>query len=130
MPKSIGKLVYYTDPYKLIVDVDNDIGNYYRSLIPKHFRARRPFYDSHISVIRNEDPIIISYWNKYQDLEIEFEYDIYIHNSATYFWLNVTNKLLEEIRLELGLTATSEFSKPPDSSNYFHITIANTKHCT
>lgn len=128
MESSKGRLVYQTNPYKLIVEVDNEIGNYYRSLIPKYYKCQKPFYDSHISVIRNETPINIPLWNKYHDLELDFEYDTYIYNSETFYWLNVTNKFLEELRLELGLTATSELTKPPDSSNFFHITIANTKH--
>jgi len=128
MEISRGRIIYQNDPFKLIVEVDNQLGDYYRSLIPKHYRCQKPMYDSHISVLRNETPIKIEHWNKYQNLEIDFEYDPFVFDNGIYFWLNVPNKFLEELRLELGLTATNELTKPPDGTGCFHITIANTKH--
>jgi hypothetical protein len=126
--KSTGTIQYFDNPYKLIVEVDNEIGNYYRSFIPKFYQVRKPMYDSHISVVRNEAPVNLDAWNKYQDLKIEFKYDPFIYNDELYFWLNAYSDYLEDVRAELGLPVSSKFSRPPDGQRVFHITIGNIKH--
>lgn len=128
MLASYGLLVYSENPHKLIVKVDDEIGRYYRSLIPKYYRVQQPLYDSHISVIRNEKIVNLDFWKKYHLLNIYFEYDNYINNYGVYFWLNSKSDILTNIRMELGLSKTSEWSRPPDNSNNFHITIGNSKH--
>lgn len=125
---SIGTLVYSQDPYKLIVNVDDGIGDYYRSLIPKAWQVKKPMYPSHISTVRNEAPKNMMAWNKYQGMNISFEYDGIIYNDEVYFWLNAYSPKLEEIRLELGLSNLSQFTRSPDGKHKFHITIGNTKH--
>lgn len=124
---SIGKLLYYNHNYKLIVEVDSEIANYYRSTIPKYFKVNKPLYAPHISVVRNEIPINMQYWRKYDYKEVSFEYENYVYNDDTYYWLNCYSKDLEDIRIELGLTATSEITRSPDGKHKFHCTIANTK---
>mgnify|MGYP001595271285 CR=1 FL=1 len=89
---------------------------------------QKPLHSTHISVVRNELPINMCMWNKYSNLDIEFKYDSYIYNDELYFWLNVQSILLENIRLELGLSNVSSYTMSPDGSSTFHITIANTKH--
>jgi hypothetical protein len=128
MFNSVGTLIYSEDPYKLIVDVDNEIGNYYRLLIPKYFQVRKPMYSSHISVVRNEVPPQVAHWGKYQGVEINFEYEPFIYGGELYYWLNAYSPMLEDIRLELGLPNLSKYTKSPDGSHRFHITIGNTKH--
>lgn len=127
MIKGIGKLVYAENPYKLIVELENDLGNYYRSLIPKYFRFQKPRYNTHISVIRGEDISNIKYWGKLNNLEIEFYYDNHIFQNSTYYWLAVECNLLKNIRENLGLPALSQITKSPCGNHDFHITIANSK---
>lgn len=127
MNYSIGTLIYSNDPYKLIVSVDNDIGKFYRSMIPKYFNVKIPLYDSHISVVRKEIPIKMEFWKKYHGKEIEFEYESFIYNDNVYWWLNAYSPILEDIRLELGLPICSEFTKSPNGAHRFHITIGNNK---
>lgn len=126
--KSSGTLIYSENPYKLIVDVDNEIGRYYRSLIPPTHRVQKPLYNSHISTVRNEMPVNLSVWGKYQNQTIEFEYEPFVYNGELYYWLNVYCQELEDIRLELGLQNTSPFTRSPNGKHRFHITIANLKH--
>jgi hypothetical protein len=128
MFKSTGTLIYSDSPYKLIVEVDDDLGNYYRQFIPRAWQVRKPMYPSHISIVRNEAPPNLSVWNKYQNKEIDFEYDSFIYFDEIYYWLNAYSAILEDIRLELGLPNLSEFTKSPDGKHRFHITIGNTKH--
>lgn len=125
---STGKLAYFTDPYKLIVEVDQNISDYYRSLIPKYIPVKKQMYNAHISVVRNETPINIDMWGKYDALPLTFEYESFIYNDELYYWLNAYSAELEEIRIELGLTKMSDITRPPDHSNKFHITIGNLKN--
>jgi len=105
---STGTLRYYNDPIKLIVEVDPDISRFYYSLIPKYIHANKQMFAPHISVVRKEIPPNMTAWNKYGGHELDFEYDNYIYNDETYYWLNCYSKRLEEIRIELGLSSVSE----------------------
>lgn len=125
---STGYLKYSNNPYKLIVEVDDQLGSYYRSLIPKYISIQRPMYPSHISVVRNEIPKNVDCWGKYDGCLIYFEYEPGVKSGEIYHWLNVISPSLEDIRAELGLSNHSEYTKPPDGSKYFHITVANSKH--
>lgn len=125
---STGTLIYSDNPYKLIVDVDDEIGNYYRSLIPKYHNVRKPLYASHISVIRNEIPGNISSWKRHSGKDLLFSYENIVYYDEVYYWLNAYSFDLEKIRLELGLTNISDYTMSPDKLHRFHITIGNRKH--
>ena len=125
---STGTLIYSVNPYKLIVNVDNEIGNYYRSLILKYFQVRKPMYSSHISIVRNEVPFNLHLWDKYQGVQISFEYESFIYSDELYYWLNAYSSVLEDIRIELGLPNISDVTMSPDRRCKFHITLGNTKH--
>lgn len=127
MFQSCGKLIYSSNPYKLIVDCDNEISFYYRSLIPKYLKVQKTRYSAHISLVRKEIPINLEYWRKYHNQNIVFQYESYIYNDELYYWLNAYSPRLEKIRHELGLTKTSAITKSPDGRHKFHITIGNLK---
>lgn len=114
--------------HKLIVEVDQGIVDLYRSLIPKSRCVQRQMYPAHISVVRKETPKNLEFWGKYEGELVDFWYDNEIHWGQVYYWLNAFSKKLEEIRIELGLSVSSEYTRPPDSfEKVFHITIGNTK---
>lgn len=125
MFKSIGRLKYFFDPIKLIVEVDSGIVDFYRALIPR--KINKQMHAAHISVVRNEFPPKMENWNKYQMKEVEFDYDNYVFNDETYYWLNVQCEELEDIRIELGLPLDSRLTRPPDGQKFFHITLGNIK---
>lgn len=125
---SVGVLKYFEKPYKLIVQVDYGISEFYRSLIPKYVKVNRQMYAPHISVVRKELPPKMEFWGKYQNKRINFEYDFMVYNNETYFWLNAYARELEEIRLELGLPICSPWTKSPDGRHRFHVTIGNCKN--
>lgn len=125
---STGTLIYSNNPYKLIVSVDQGISDYYRSLIPKYKDVKKQMYSAHMSVVRNETPIKLSQWEKYQNINVDFEYEPIIYNDECYYWLNAYSSVLEDIRIELGLLPTNEFTRSPDGKHKFHITIGNIKH--
>lgn len=127
MFKSAGKLQYSENPYKLIVEVDSELADYYRSFIPGSVGLNKPMYAPHISVVRNEIPLNLFAWNKYKERIIFFKYEGEIYNDELYYWLNAYSEDLERIRFELGLPTTSEITRSPDGRHRFHITLGNLK---
>lgn len=128
--KSTGRLKYDMAEYgyKLIVEADRGLAAYYKSLIPKWIETKPQKYPAHISVVRKEAPSNLEVWGKYDGESIEFTYSNIVHRGQVYFWLNVFCTRLEEIRLELGLPVSSEYTKPPDGwVKCFHLTLANCK---
>lgn len=130
MFSSIGRLVY-SSGYRLIVECDSGVADFYRSLIPRYYDWQKPRWAAHITVVRaeKEKPVHLEYWGRYHNQEIEWFYDPTIRMGKIYFWLNTFCKRLEEIRLELGLPLVSSYTRPPDSpfAKCFHMTIANYK---
>lgn len=116
--------------FKLIVEVDKQLADYYRALVPKEINLNHQRYLPHISVVRNEKPPYAYevHWGKYDKQSIEFKYSHYVYNDETYYWLNAFSTRLEDIRIELGLPASSIYTRPPSGfQRCFHITIGNTK---
>ena len=130
MFSSTGLLRYSINPYKLIVEVDPDISNFYRSLIPKYIHLNKPMYAPHISVVRNNIPPNINVWDKYQNQKATFQYNSYIYNDELYYWLDVYSIDLENIRSELGLKPFGDVTWSPDGRHKFHITLGNLKNKT
>jgi hypothetical protein len=137
MFKSEGRLIYSHsgDEYKLIVAVDKGIVDYYRSLVPKHVGLRQQRYDPHITVVRNEIPPYLEEWQPntcisdtlFYNEWVEFEYSHKIGWDDIYWWLPVYCDELAWIRQKLGLEPSSQWTRPPDDSDCFHITIGNCK---
>lgn len=111
--------------YKLWVEVDVDLVKYYFSLLPKYYNANRQRYAPHISVIRENKFVDFSRFN---NLEIEFEYDPFLYIEEIYVWINVYSDFLGSLRELVGLPKSDWYTKPPDGNDGFHITIGNFKH--
>lgn len=129
---STGKFNYSNKGlFRLVVDVDFSIAEYYCSLVPKFLHARKPKYPPHISVIREAarelSLPIPDLWMAYNGFDIEFEYSSYIMYDNVYMWLPVRRNRLCEIRTELGLSPMDWYTRPPDGEDCFHITIGNFK---
>jgi hypothetical protein len=126
---SVGTL-RYSGENRLVMEVDQELSNYYRSLIPKYFSVNRPRWAAHVTVVRDtkEQVVIRDTWGKYEGEEVTFIYDPVIKCGKIYYWLNVLCLRLETIRKELGLPCTSIYTCPPEGfSKFFHCTIANCK---
>lgn len=116
------------DWFKVHCAVDQGISDYYRAMIPNTHIFNRQKYPAHISVVRNEIPPNMDVWGIHENQEIEFQYSNVVHFGTVYCWLNVFSKRLEEIRLELGLPVSSQYTLPPEGYiKCFHLTIANQK---
>lgn len=128
---SSGQLRYVRGPaggYKLTVEVDQGIVNYYRSMMPKWIDTNSQMYAAHISVVRKEVPPLTDAWGRYEGELVEFFYQHTVYRGEVYFWLNVFSTRLEDIRVELGLPIDERYTPPPPGfRKTFHVTVANCK---
>lgn len=119
----------YGDNCRLVVEVDPDLANFYRSLVP--FPCQRPRYPPHVTVVRAglETPPNLEAWGRYEGQSVRIAYDPFIRWGATYLWLNVWCDQLKKIREELGLEPLSEWCLPPGGAfACFHMTLGNMKN--
>jgi len=124
-----GTLVYSTgnEGFKLIVEVDPELGRLYRSLIPKYLHPQPTRYPPHITVVRRETPPASWRWRHLDGCQITFFYDPEVQYNEVYFWLRCWSQSLIEIRLDFGLPEHTEYTRPPDGEECFHCTVANAK---
>lgn len=125
-----GPLHYHHDKgYKLVVEVDRGLSDYYRSLIPKWNEVAPQMYPPHISVVRKETPKNLDVWGKYEGKIVEFAYTNHVYEGTVYWWLNAFSKELEDIRIELGLPVSTRYTRPPSDKwiRCFHLTLGNKK---
>jgi hypothetical protein len=91
----------------LILQCDAEIGRYYREMFYAWNRARgrlqRPAWESHISVIRGEEPPKPDGWSALEGRLVEFRYSPELQTNDEYFWLDVECDELLDIREQLGL---------------------------
>jgi len=128
--KTTGILRYSPEGYRLAVEAEQEISDYYRSLIPKWLPVNRPRWPAHITVVRQEKetPVNLEFWGRYEGEPVEFWYSPEIQQGKVYYWLNCFCRKLEDIRLELGLPVVSQYTLPPEGfRKCFHMTIANCK---
>ena len=125
--RSSGGPLRYFGGHKLHVEVDPNIVALARALVPRAVRLKRTRYEPHITVIRNETPPDLRKWMSYEGIVLPFEYEPHVYNDDTYYWLRVFCPQLTAIRKELGLPASSEWSRAPDGFESFHCTVGNLK---
>ena len=111
--------------YRLALEVDPGLAEAYRALVPRYIRLNRPRYAPHVSVVR-EDRVGAA-WGRYEGQRVTFQYSPTIWEGSVYYWLRVVCPRLADIRVELGLPATDWYTRPPDDSDFYHLTIGNTK---
>jgi hypothetical protein len=108
--------------YKLTLEgMDKGISLFYRSLIPKSKSVKPQMFPPHISVVRRETPLNLEAWGAHEGRKVIVHYDPYVHEDATYYWVECFSEELEDIREELGL--------PRHRGNFsnFHMTLGNKK---
>lgn len=126
---AVGTLRYSGDD-RLTMEIEQDLADYYRSLIPPWLGFKRGRYGAHVTVVRQgkERPVDMTCWGRYEGQQVPFLYDPIIRFGKIYAWLDVYCTWLEELRLELGLPAQSVFTRPPDGfRKVFHTTLGNSK---
>lgn len=114
-------VIRYGPGIRAIVEVDQGIADFYRSLLPKWIKTTRQRYGAHISFVRHETPPKMEEWNRYEGVVVPYRYSNIIYNDETYYWIHAESGELERIRMELGLPRNRI------GRDWFHITIGNTK---
>lgn len=110
----------------LVLDCDTEeIGRYYRLLYwldhNKGRKLHRPYWNAHVTVVRNEEPPNASRWWDYEGEYVEFSYLPSVGNNysderfRSFYWVNVICPRFEEVRTELGL--------PRNSDGIYHMSI-------
>ena len=120
MIKSVGTLAYGPGN-RVVLLAEQDIAEFYFSLVPKWVGLKRQAYPAHVSVVRKETPPDMGVWRKHDGKTIPFEYLEQIENDETYYWLPVRSEGLVVVRRELGLPPW------PPWRNKYHLTIGNLK---
>jgi hypothetical protein len=120
--KTQGKLTYGPG-IRAAIKVDQQLSNYYRTMIPKHFDVNGQRHPAHITVVRIgvEKPPNMDVWEKHQGLVVEFEYSNMVEVDGVYWFLRARSEQIAEIRKELGLPEYFDRKKG------YHITLGNTK---
>lgn len=105
----------------LILRTCPDLARYQRRWLKMFHRARftvqKPAWNSHVSIVRGEDPPNAEAWGRHEGESVEFEYEQVLHTNGVHYWLEVECSRLSELRVELGLSALP--SRP------FHLTVGN-----
>ena len=109
------------------LDRNDEIAQYYKSLIPKAKYVKPQMYAPHITVVRSgkENPDM-KLWRKSKDNNegelVHFTYNTEIQSDALYYYLNIESDRIGELRREMGLP-TYRF----DDNKKYHLTIGNVK---
>lgn len=106
--------------------MDNNILNYYYSLIPKHYRVNKPRWKAHATIARPEEgPFNMGVWGMHEGKLAQIVYDPMLHEERGIWWINLWSVEFEQIRLEMNLSIKSRITKPPSSefSKCFHCTV-------
>lgn len=107
----------------MIIDVDPEIGKYYRELYKlANFKTKvinRPIWDVHISIVTGEIPPNKTLWKKHEKRWIEFEYFHQSLSNEVFVWLPVICEEALDLREELGLQR--------NPFHPLHLTIGNKK---
>jgi len=100
----------------VILDCDPELGHYYRHLYHlSHHRCRKlakPFWGSHITILRNEEPEedYKHLWDLHAGELVEFKYYGGVQDNfseerfRSFYWVNVICPRLDEVRNELALS--------------------------
>lgn len=121
-------VIQYGPGTRIVVWIDLEIANYYRSLIPKAYYVSPQKYRPHITVVRPKFEKIknMKFWKAYNGKSISFTYEGKTYFDKTYFYLDVQSHEIGDIREELGLTRY-RLSELGASRGCYHITIGNVK---
>lgn len=122
-------ILRYGKNNRLVVEIDQAIVQYYRSLIPKYKPFQTQLHKPHITIVRTGKEVAPNreYWGKREGDKVVFLYSPIVNEGMVYYWLDVYSHELEEIRKELGLSIESEYEILEGFNWRFHITLGNKK---
>jgi len=127
MLRSYGTLVYdpimkgqkVKEKFWLMLSCDQELTRYYGWLLLRQHcvKLRRPGWDTHISVIRNEEVINPAKWGWGAGKKVEFRYEPEVLSNGRHFWIRVECEKMLDLREWYGL--------PRFPSRQLHLTLGN-----
>lgn len=109
--------------------LDDELAQYYRTLLPKAWGVCPPMRPAHVSIIRLfEEVPSRKAWSKYEGWIIKIDYRPGIQSDGTYYWLNCWSGEIAKIRHSLGLSSFRNTNPQYPTYDCYHITIGNTKN--
>jgi hypothetical protein len=103
-PKLLGAS---SSKWWVVIDCDPNLGKYYRHLFylmtNRCYKLQRPAWESHITVVRDEEPPNKIAWEKYNGKEIEFNIIPEVGTNGEYYWFPIECNFALDMRTELGL---------------------------
>lgn len=132
--ESIGRIIYdpvrngVTEPWSAIVEIDKDLGDYYRLLFNNHFKVniQKPNWKPHISLFRGISeytPEMEKFWKEMDGKEINFVYTKDVFWNQNFVWINTYFPEFFSLREKMGLAHTHA-----DNETWGHITIGKFRH--
>ena len=123
MFKISGTIKYYNT--WVLAEIDEDLGPYYRALLPKAWYVNPPMAKPHVSIVRIFEEPDRKNWRKYDNLSLIIDVFPGVQTDGTYFWLDCLSDEVGFVRRSLGLKTfrQDEWS----DYNCYHVTIGNVK---
>ena len=115
-------IVNYAKDGSVFLSIEQDISDYYMSLIPKYIWTQPTKYPAHITIVRGgvEKPNFLR-WGLDNGAVYSYTYSPEINKDGKYFYLNAFSLEIGLLRNSLGL---EEFRK---GFKEYHITIGRIK---
>jgi len=103
-PKLLGTS---SSKWWVVLNCDPELGKYYRHLfyLQSYYcnKLTRPAWECHITIVRDEEPPNKQFWEKYNDLEVNFETVGEMETNGDYYWFPIKCQQALDLRSELGL---------------------------
>ena len=118
-----GKIKYHRT--WVLAEIDEDLGPYYRALLPRAWHVNPPMAKPHISIVRKFEEPDRTLWKKYDGLSLIIDCFPGVETDGIYYWIDCLSDEVGHVRRSLGLKTfrQDEWS----DYNTYHITIGNVK---
>jgi hypothetical protein len=104
-----------------------ELGDYYRSLLPKAWGVHPPMNPPHVSIVRSFEEADRRRWGEYEGQSLTVQVMDGVETDGTYFWLDCFSDEVGHIRRTLGLRTFRDDYRY-NIYNTYHITVGNVKN--
>lgn len=104
-----------------------ELGKYYRALLPKAWYVKPPKNKPHISIVRIFEEPNRENWGEHEGETIVVDILSGVRTDGIYFWLDCYSDEVGYLRRMLGLSTFRNTNPEYPTYNCYHITIGNVK---
>ena len=120
-----GTIRYYNN--WVLAWLPEELGAYYRSLLPKAWGVNPPMNKPHVSIVRHFESPDRARWGEYDGQSLTVQVMDGVETDGTYFWLDCFSDEVGYIRRSLGLRTFRDDYRY-NIYNTYHITVGNVKN--